>query len=823
MTDPIRVLHVDDEPDFAELAGTFLERENERLTVETATSVDDGLDRIESENDKNQTPAIDCIVSDYDMPEQNGLEFLEQVRTIRPEMPFILFTGNGSEAVASDAISAGVTDYFRKATGTSQYAVLANRIENAVERRRYRTQAERSRRRLTELCENIPDCIWLFDGEWEELLFISGYERVWGRSADELESDPTGFFRHVHPDNYAAVEAKMERLSEGEPVDHEYRIQRGEDENAWVWTKAEPIVDDDGEVVRVAGFTRDITERKVQERELETLTQRYREYVENGMDVITVLEADGTIRYESSAIERLLGYEPDELVGENAFDYVHPNDRDRVVESISSLTERGDQSDPNRERIEFRFQREDGSWVWLESVGSTAAAADGDVDIDIDIDIGPGSGFGSNHSPLRDPDDDSDVFLINSRTITERKERERTLSALHTAARRISSADEPTEVYETLTETAEGILEFDLVAIDVERDGYLVQEAWTLGVEDRQYYDRTSLEEDTIAVQAYKRQETIVVDDVRNRDAAPADPEYRSGLTIPIGKFGTFQAVASKVKAFDRYDREFAELLVGHAEVKLSQLQDERTLRERTRELERQNERLDEFVSVVSHDLRNPVSVAKGNLELARETDRADGTDPGSSDDEQEDGSDDANVSEYLEEVEWALDRIDGLIKDLLTLARDGNEIGERERIDLASVAHQCWRGVATADATLEVDIDRTIAGDDGRLRQLFENLMRNAVEHGGPDVTVTIGELESDDCEGFYVADDGPGVPESAREHVFDAGYSTSDDGAGFGLYIVKQVVEAHGWDVRVIDADSDADADDSGTRFEITGVEFR
>jgi len=133
MVDSTRLLHVDDEPDFAELTAVYLEREGDRFDIETATSASEGLVLLDDD--------IDCIVSDYDMPGMNGIEFLEAVRGEYPDVPFVLFTGKGGEEVASEAISAGVTDYLQKRGGSEQYELLANRISNAVEQTRACVQA----------------------------------------------------------------------------------------------------------------------------------------------------------------------------------------------------------------------------------------------------------------------------------------------------------------------------------------------------------------------------------------------------------------------------------------------------------------------------------------------------------------------------------------------------------------------------------------------------------------------------------------------------------------------------------------------------------
>jgi len=211
-------------------------------------------------------------------------------------------------------------------------------------------------------------------------------------------------------------------------------------------------------------------------------------------------------------------------------------------------------------------------------------------------------------------------------------------------------------------------------------------------------------------------------------------------------------------------------------------------------ELERQNKRLEQFASMVSHDLRNPLNVAQGRLELARES--TTDTD-----------------SEHLEAVHTALERMETLIDDLLALARQGQPIDETEAVDLSTVVEQCWEVVDTRGATLTTESDMTVMADPDRLQQLLENLFRNAIEHGGEEVTIRVGALSGQD--GFYVADDGPGIPKDEREHVLESGYSTSDDGTGFGLAIVSEIVDAHGWAIRV------TERPDGGARFEITGVE--
>jgi signal transduction histidine kinase len=229
------------------------------------------------------------------------------------------------------------------------------------------------------------------------------------------------------------------------------------------------------------------------------------------------------------------------------------------------------------------------------------------------------------------------------------------------------------------------------------------------------------------------------------------------------------------------------------------------------RRLEAQNDRLEQFTGMVSHDLRNPLNVAQGNSEIIHEL-----LDAAKTDDGYEPLSNETidTVVTSAETLSNTLDRMERLIDDLLVLARQGQAIDSREVVSLAAIVENCWEMVDHKNAALVVEDDLTFAVDPDRLQQLFENLFRNAVEHGDGDVTIRIGKL---DGEGFYVEDDGPGIPEDKREVVFDSGFTTNRDGTGFGLAIVKEIVEAHGWTVAV------TDSDEGGARFEVTSIEIR
>ena len=228
-------------------------------------------------------------------------------------------------------------------------------------------------------------------------------------------------------------------------------------------------------------------------------------------------------------------------------------------------------------------------------------------------------------------------------------------------------------------------------------------------------------------------------------------------------------------------------------------MQDVTGQQRRERELERQIEKLDTFASLVSHDLRNPINVANGFIEQTRET----------------------GDLAHLDRVESATDRMEEIIDDVLELAREGKEVTDPETVSVEAIAREAWDHTETKGASLSVETDSEINADPVRLTRLYENLFRNAIDHGTetdttPDtLSIVVGVRDQTTAKTtLYIDDDGVGIPAEKREEVLEDGYTTDAGGTGFGLAIVSQIADAHGWDVSVTDSDR------GGARFEISGV---
>ncbi|MFB6079274.1 MAG: PAS domain S-box protein [Halarchaeum sp.] len=575
---PITVLHVEDDPTFADLTATFLEREHAAFDVLHEESAEDALRRLE------RADRVDCVVSDYQLPGMDGIELLETVREDAPDLPFILFTGEGSEAVAGRAISADVTDYLQKETGTDQYAVLANRIRNSVEK----AHAERNGQQLLSAIETAREGISLLDDDGRFVYVNDAYAATYGYEQADLLGE---HWAVLYPDD--DVERVHEELISNIPARGVLREQTtmrtasGDDvvvDHALSYTPGGLMVcnvDTVRETLDGHGLLADV---------FDALD-----------DLLFFFDEDGTLEFWNEQVEAVTGYGPSELSELTPADLVHEDDRDAMNDYVWTTREAG------QARVEVRLRRANG-----------------------------------------------------------------------------------------------GTLPYEFISKRVVND--------------------------------------------------------RGGV---VGRIG----LGRDITARKRYEAE----------------------------TERQTERLEHFAEILSHDLRNPLSVAKGNLGLLHET------------------GDEA----HYETARDALERMERLITDVLDLARTGEDIDTAayEAVELDAVAERAWSMIQHDDATLSVTNTRRLEADASRLQQILENLLRNAIEHGGDDVSIRAGVLDGD---GVFVADDGPGIPPDARDSVFDPGHTTKDDGTGYGLATVHQLVGAHDWTIRVTESES------GGARFEISGIDF-
>lgn len=773
----IRVLHVDDDPNFADLTASFLDNAETAFDVASSTDPTDALELF-------REAEFDCVVSDYDMPGLSGLELLAEIRDIDPDVPFVLFTGKGSEEIASRAISSGVTDYLQKSIGTDQYTVLANRIENAVETHRSQEALAASQERLSRFIEQSPLGTIEYDETFTIVRVNEAAGEITGYEPEELVGGtwlpivPEDERRHV-----AEVERQLLQDRGGYRSVNEIVTKGGE--RRWATWHNRVVTDDDGEVITIFSQFEDVTAAYERNQALERNNVLRSTLFE--MLPVGVLAADAAgevIRINDRLLD-LLGFadDPEDVRGIDCEAFT-----DRAAARFA---------DPERFR-ERTAQMVDGQEpVWneehvLESGGAVERS----------------------YRPIQLPGGVGHLWVYYD--VSDRRARERQLEALNGIARDLMAAETRESVAEIGVEAGDSVLGLETSAIHLhEPDTGLVPVAATDAARELVGPLPTFTEGDSIAWRAYETGEPVSFDDVREEPGRyNDDTEVRSELCLPLGDYGVLIAGSPTVGTFDRSDEVLGEILATTLVTALEQVDRTEELRERERQLTRQNTRLEEFASIISHDLQTPLATAEGRLELAMMD----------------------HDSDHLREAAGAHHRMSELIDDLLTLAREYKASVDPVPVALGPFAESCWSALDVQGSRLDVRADSTIRADEIRLERVLENLFRNAVEHGstsdgsddrgdagahgsagsqaqagGADLTITVGELDN----GFYIEDDGTGIPAEERESIFEYGYSTRPDGTGLGLAIVEQCAAVHGWTVRVTDGAK------GGARFEITGIE--
>ncbi|PSP84174.1 hypothetical protein BRC83_06010 [Halobacteriales archaeon QS_1_68_17] len=524
----IQVLHVDDDPELGRLTVEALEHHSDRLRVESATGAREGLAVLANRD-------VDCVVSDYQMPEMDGLELLDAVRARDPELPFILFTGHGSEEIASEAISAGVTDYLQKETAFETYAVLANRIENAVSEYRARTRLELA-------LEATDAGVWDWDLTTETVDRHPTMLDLLGLADGGLAPALSAFLDLVHPDHRDRVERTYrEATAVAEPYTIQFPIETGGDGYLWVEEHGQPIPADESDPTRYVGTIIDVTDRRQRERDLGRSRERYRRLIDAAPVPILVHGRREITYANAAAAEFFAANAAEALEGRPVGFAVPPADREAVRERIDCIVE----SDGRADVTEQRFRALDGTERYA-LVARTAV-----------------------HS------EDSDEAQAILQDITERHERVERLEALHGATQHLLQADSTTVVAERAVDSAREIFDRTLAGIwfyDGDRD-VLAPAAQNAASESLIEDQPTYTGGESLSWQAFVDGETYVADDLR-AESGRYNPETPLGseLVLPLGHHGMMNVGATDVAAFDETDVALAELWATTVSLVLSRL-----------------------------------------------------------------------------------------------------------------------------------------------------------------------------------------------------------------------------------------------------------
>ncbi|MFA4860427.1 PAS domain S-box protein [Methanoregula sp.] len=391
------VLYVDDEQDLLDLGKMFLERSG-TIAVETAISADEGIRTIKK-------TAIDCIVSDYQMPEMNGLDFLKILRKENSVIPFILFTGRGREEVVIEAVNSGVDFYLQKGGDpTAQFVELEHKIKLAIERRHTEDALKESRQRMTDIIDHLPDATFAIDLDGKVITWNRAMEEMTGVKKEEILG--TGDHAYAIPfyGTRRPILLDLVLRQEDETWKKYPHITRKDNKlvseifipilycgkGAYLWFIASPLYDTHGTVIGAIESIRDITDRKMTENELRAAYEQitaaeeelreqfdqlkksedalrvseadYRSILENIQDAYYRSDAAGNLILASPSAAHLLGFNSaSDLLGKNIAQslYYNPEERSRL---LAELTSKGSVTD-----YEVTLRRRDGTPVLVST------------------------------------------------------------------------------------------------------------------------------------------------------------------------------------------------------------------------------------------------------------------------------------------------------------------------------------------------------------------------------------------------------------------------------------------------------------------------
>ncbi|MFO8109202.1 MAG: PAS domain S-box protein [Thermoplasmata archaeon] len=487
----------------------------------------------------------------------------------------------------------------------------------------------------------------------------------------------------------------------------------------------------------------DITDRKKAEKALKESEERYRGLVETSFAGISITDFDERLTFVNDRFAEMLGYEKEELLGKN-LDDVSPEDQHEVYRTETKKRQRGMVSS-----YESRLKKKDGGMIYVKIYAN----------------------------PLRDPEGEfmgtlgvvTDISDLKAAQ-TAVKKSEETLKKLYDASSVVEGMDDIEELYDRAVEIAKIILNFDACSILLEEQGRLMVKAST----EKELLEKILVPLDRwIAGKVYLENQSKLIYDLREEDCAkPLDSRLKSGLYIPIGDVGVFQAHSYEKNCYDKKDLEIAELFVSHVKEAVNRIKTE--------------ERQSTLHSLLRHDIKNKAHIIQGYLELIGEYELSD------------------EAERFIDKALKANRDSVNLIDKVGLLIKVNEETVDRVDIALeireAADSMSKYAESKDMDILLDCSMDTCMVKAGPLVKEIFYNMIENAVRHseGG---TVKISLKKEDDKAICTIEDDGKGIPEDKRSSVFERGFTTGG-GTGLGLFLVKVLIEGYGGSIELLDS---------------------
>ena len=819
----IRVLHVDDEPALLKVAKQCLEMQGP-FRVDTASSVEEALAKLEKER-------YDAVVSDYQMPGKDGLEFLKELRESGNSVPFIMFTGKGREEVAIRALNLGANQYLNK-TGETEtvYTELAHTVTELAKTKKAEELLRLSEERYRNLFENAKDVIILFD--------LKGNVTSANKGAEKYGFNKNGMFgknmlKFVSKRYWPKLLKDIAQIALGKTAEGRIEIHTPKGDKIAEY-RSNPIFSDN-KVVGIQTILEDISERKKAEETLRESEEKYRNLFESAMDAIVTLDLKGSITAVNSSVLRF-GYEKEDLVGKNILDFVSKEYWPAVMRDFSKVA----QGEPAKNEVEL-------------------AVPTGKILVEY-------------HAGAIAKENNVAGVLINIRDVTERKKSEELLRESEERFRGLfESIQDPVGIfvgkgghlidYNTAFKKSSGYTDEELqgkVFLDFVHpdDRAMVLEKYQTEYSEDEFpmiYEIRGVNKKgeciplELSVSTYKKKGKVIGIEVIHRDlterkkaemslresqgrfeglfqgnpeaAAYLGPDYRIQDVNPRFEklFGySLEEVNSKhindvVVPDDRReegetldrdarkgyvyrntvrrkkDGSLVQVSVSAAPIAnesgvtgiVAMYKDISDLKNAEKRMDVMNEKLRVVGGLTRHDIRNKLAAVAGSAYLLRKR-----------------FAGEPNAIECLESIETAVRESERIFDFASAYEKLGVEqlvyVDAKKILEEAIVLFPDLKGIRIVN-----DCDGLTLLADSLLRQLFYNLIDNSLKYGQKATQIRIHYEKTHDNElRLAYEDDGIGISKDAKPKLFNEGFTTGK-GSGHGLYLIRKMMDVYGWTI--------------------------